>query len=57
MPKIEKHFMKIKRNKTQYCSVNYAKAWLDQLFLIPGLVWKPVSPLDVIIALCVKGGP
>ena len=26
-------------------SVNYAKDWLDQLFLFPGLVRKRVSPM------------
>ena len=29
-------------------SVTYAKDWLGQLFLISGLVWKKVSPMDVI---------
>ena len=29
-------------------SVNYAKDWLDQFFLIPCPVWKRVSPADVI---------
>ena len=29
-------------------SANYAKDWLDQLFIFLGLVWKRVSPVDVI---------
>ena len=30
-------------------SVNYVKDWHGQLFLIPGLVWKRMSPLNAII--------
>ena len=29
-------------------SVNFAKDWLDQSFLIPGLVRKRILPMDVI---------
>ena len=28
-------------------SVNYAKDWLAQVFLFPGMVWKRVSPMIV----------
>ena len=45
-------------------SVNYAKDWLGQLFLISGLVWKRVSPMDVVtfglsttIFLCIRPFP
>ena len=36
------------KNMTQ-CSDNCVKNWRGQLFLIPGLVWKRVSPLDAIL--------
>ena len=37
--------MKIVRTRP---SVNHPIDWLDQFFLIPGLVWKRISPVDVI---------
>ena len=41
----------MKRGKSLKCtrpSVNSAKDWFGQLFLISGLVWKRVSPMDVV---------
>ena len=45
LPNFDFYFAKRKITRP---SVNHAKDYIGQLFLIPGLVWERVSPMDVI---------